>query len=138
MSLPTIQAIAEGLEGVLDAIPGLHVSDFKPDSIVPDSAIVGVPSWELAAMQRGVFKLDFAIVVLTSASFDRAGQHRLMKYADYDGDSSVIATVAANETLGLTGVKCTVLKFDSFNVEEIAAYRNFGGTFHAVATVSGA
>lgn len=138
MSLPTIQQIMEGIESVLDTIDGLHVSDFKPDDIVPDAAIVGVPPWDRMAMRRGVFTLDATVTVLTSADFDRVGQHRLAKYAGLEGASSILEAFENNPTLDGLVASCTVMRFRPVNVEEFAAYRYFGGTFDLPVAISGA
>jgi hypothetical protein len=135
----TITAVMDGLETRLATIAGLRVSDVKPGQINPPQAVIGVPEIPeyYAAMKRGSMSITPTITVLTSTNVDRVGQRALAAYADPSGDSSIVAALMADPTLGGACDDCIVTTFRPLGLDEVGAIGYFGGIWTVTVTGSG-
>lgn len=127
----TIEQIMQGIETRLATISGLRVSDTTPDQINPPQAFVGVPNIPNyhGTMGRAKFPIEPTVTVLVSATLDRVGQLKLASYANPTGDSSIVAAIEADRTLGGIVDDCIVDSFRPLGLEEVGLIGYYGGVF---------
>lgn len=135
----TIEQVMQAIETRLATISGLRVNDVAPDQINPPAAFVGVPpipNYRLT-MGRARYSITPTITVLTSASWDRAGQLKLASYANPTGASSIPAAVEGDRTLGGIADECLVDDFAPLGMEEVGLIGYYGGRFSLRVILSG-
>jgi hypothetical protein len=136
----TLEEIMVGVEDRLKTIDGLRTGVGAPHQITPPYAFVMVP--EIASYRetfnRATYVLTVRVVVLTSASLDRAGQLKLASFANPRGESSIITAIEADKTLGGKAADTIVDSFAPLGAEDVAGIGYYGGEFVLRVAASGA
>lgn len=124
-SLPVLhQALAD----VIASVTGLRVYPRPKANASPPAAMIQLAELETVVMGRGTDQLNFEVLVLTGDQVE-TGYDRLVEFADPTGDKSIRAAIWQNRTLGLSGTDAAVSGFRLLNLQEIDAYRAYGGIF---------
>lgn len=139
MTAPSILDVMKGLEERLATIDGLRTSEYVKDQINPPMAVVGVPNIEnyRTAFQRGTFLIRPEVYILVSNVLDRVGQAALAGYADATGDTSIVAAIEGDRTLGGRVDDCVVDSFRVLGWEEVGVIGYYGGCFELRVIASG-
>lgn len=134
----TLAQVGAGFVDKLNDISGLRAYDYVPEDINPPCAVVRPREITRGAMSRGVMEITFDIAVFVSRASDRAGQAKVLTYADPSASesSSIWAKLDANKSLGITGVDAAVLSFTPFGWQDIAGYPYDGGIFEVLVLVT--
>lgn len=121
----------EAIETRLQTISGLRTAAFVADQVNPPTAIVGVPNVDEyhATFMRGRMSLNFQVWILVSAALDRVGQMSLADFANPTGNTSIIAAIEGDKTLGGVVNDCVVISFRSLGTEEVGQIGYYGGVF---------
>ena len=94
-------AVRQGLAAAVDAISGLRVFDYVPDSAPTPAAIVEPLEVTYgAAMQDGLHNLRGYVTVFDGRMSDRSSQDRVDAYVASSGAQSVKAAIEADTSLG--------------------------------------
>jgi len=97
----TVSEVSEALRTALQAVPGLRVVEYIPDSLNPPMATVGVDTVNYHGAFRGGNPVYlFTVTVVVARSSDRLAQKRLDDYLSYGGDVSIRAAVEEDPSLG--------------------------------------
>ena len=133
--------IMEALGARLDTVAGLRGFGYSPDNPQTPCAfplVPSIPSYR-ETMRHGTYVLQFRIALLTAAQLDKVGQHKLARYANPTGTSSVRAALEdGDKTLGGLVDDLVVDGFDSNGLEEVGIGSYYGGTFTVRIIASGA
>jgi hypothetical protein len=130
--MATLEAIIQAIETRLQTISGLRTNDISPGQITPPCAIVGIPpipSYHATFGVGGRWRIEPTVTVLTSMAMDRAGQQKLLAYADRSGSNSIFAAIEADRTLGGTVEDCVVDSFRPLGQSEVGEIGYYGGVF---------
>lgn len=134
----SLTQLASAIETRCETVSGLRAYSYVPEDVQVPAAFVSFGTIERSAMVLGTSEIPFELVVLVSSTWDRSAMAKLYAFANPDAtdSGSVWAAFDANETLSLSGVDVTLLRFRFLGVEEIAAYRYYGGAFEGVALIT--
>lgn len=84
----------------LEAITGLRVFHYIPDSAVPPAAMVGMPALDYDdTMQRGKDRAVFPVTVVVGKAHDRSAQDKLGTYMSGTG-AATTSVKAAVDAIG--------------------------------------
>lgn len=134
----SLTQIASAIETRCETVSGLRAYSYVPEDVQVPAAFVSFGTIERAGMILGTSKIPFELVILVSSAWDRSAMAKLYAFANPDAtdSGSVWAAFDANESLSLTGVDVTLLRYRMLGVEEVAAYRYYGGVFEGVAQIT--
>lgn len=104
--MTTTADVVDALAGVIDAVPGLHVFTYLPDSIAFSGPVAVIIPRTAArvSVNSGMFERMFQVVVGVPHSTDGPAQRLMWTFMDAAGASSVHKLLHDNSTLGLAGV----------------------------------
>jgi len=123
-------AVLRGIQGRLQTIEGLRTPDFTPDTIMPPTAIVPLPSIDYRnGLGRSRMQLQGSILLFTSKGWTRTGQEQLARFASLDDDLSIVKAIDGDRTLGGACGDCTVATFRQLTDEEFGEIGYCGGLF---------
>lgn len=92
--------IRTALAAVLAGVPGLRAYDHLPGQVEPPAALVRPETIDYEITTDGAIDLTLVVVVLVAGVHERTSQAALDAYLDHHGESSIVAAVAADPTLG--------------------------------------
>lgn len=132
--MTTLAEVGTGLQDCL-ASTGLYAYDHSAaNPLFPVGLVIPPEINYRETMGLGVVTLGFELVILVGASLHE-NQKQLFDYLDWVGDHSVLAAVAANRTLGLTGVDAVVMSSRPLGLEEVGGYQSFGAALVTAVTI---
>lgn len=136
--MSSVAQIAAGIATTINAATGLRTFDYVPDDLNPPLLFLNLNDIGRGAFARGQFELRFDAVLFVSSASDRAGQERSYAFSSWDSVESVWKALDATPGLGLGDTDAKVLRYRSLSVDEVAAYRYFGGAFEILVLTKGA
>jgi len=99
----------------LATITGLRTSAEMPDNPNPPIAIVRPTTVEYnQAMNKGLTKYSFAVVVIVGRAEERTAQRNLDAYCSSTGASSIKTAVETDRTLGGNAYDCQVTEMTNY------------------------
>ena len=103
--------IMQALESALQTIPNVRTSAYLPDTITPPILVVGDSSITYhASAGTGSTPIEVVVHAIVARPSERPAIELLEAFMSRSGDSSVIAAVEADRTLGGTVSSVTVKK----------------------------
>lgn len=110
MAVATVSQVSQALRTALQAVQGLRVVEYIPDSLNPPMATVGVDTVNYhGAFRGGLPQYMFTVSVVVARASDRIAQKRLDDYLSYDGPTSIRAAIEADTSLCGTVQTCQVI-----------------------------
>lgn len=123
MAVATVSQVSQALRTALQAVQGLRVVEYIPDSLNPPMATVGVDTVNYhGAFQGGNPTYLFTVSVVVARASDRIAQKRLDDYLSYDGANSIRAAIEADTSLCDTVQTCQVTSggnITNINVQDV-------------------
>jgi hypothetical protein len=130
---PTLVQIMQAIQVRLAAISGLRTRTdlFIPSQINPPQAVIWMPTIQAyhAAFNSGLMHITCQVLIITSATSDRAGQTALTTFADVTGANSIKVAIEGDKTLGGVVSDCMVVGWRPVPTEDVNALTYYGGTF---------
>ena len=123
MAVATVSQVSQALRTALQAVQGLRVVEYIPDSLNPPMATVGVDTVNYhGAFRGGNPTYLFTVSVVVARASDRIAQKRLDDYLSYDGPNSIRAAIEADTSLCETVQTCQVTtggNITNINVQDV-------------------
>lgn len=138
--MSSLAALRDGIRATLTAaIPGVHVYDTVPESVILPCVVVAPVSANFdRAMGRGVDEWQFDLLVLVSWGDSDVAQTNLDTYVAGAGASSVRQVIFQNRTLGLSDTDAHVSELLDYGAEFPAAGADHvGARLRLIAYTSG-
>jgi hypothetical protein len=133
----TLSELHEGLAARVST--AVRCSPF-PTTVTPPCAHVtcAEATYDMA-MGKGLDQYELEVFVFTSSAVDRAGYTALMALADATGEGSIRDAVwnDGDRSLGLDHTDVRVVGFRALALEEVEAFKAYGGVFTVRATTRG-
>lgn len=123
--------VMHGIEDRLKTIEGLRTSATMPGTIMPPTAIIGIPPVAdyHAQLGRSRMHLEPTIRIFTSEGWERSGEELLTEFANDEGPRSIIRAIEADRSLGGACGDCTVHSFRPLTDAEFGEIGYCGGVF---------
>ena len=113
--MASITNLRTALATNLATITGLRTSAEMPDNPNPPIAIVRPTTVEYnQAMNKGLTKYSFAVVVIVGRAEERTAQRNLDAYCSSTGASSIKTAVETDRTLGGNAYDCQVTEMTNY------------------------
>lgn len=118
-----MSSVTEIREAIADTLragcPDLLVLTGPTGRIIGNTAIVKPGSMTPQTMGMGVVRYEFTIEVLAGAGALDVGQEALDALLDTHSNGSIIATLRANRTIGLTDADVAAIGWDNYGIHEV-------------------
>ncbi len=127
--MTTLTEVVEAITRVIAVDDQLNVFPYPPSAPpMPCAFPVPPPINYRETMRRGVIRLQFEIIVMSSPAPGAEGQVDLYPYLDWTGPKSLILALEDDQTLGLGDKVSSAVNAETrpLGLEEIAAYEAFG------------
>jgi hypothetical protein len=136
--MTSLAQVRDGIDTLLDAIPGLRAINHVPGDAPFPAALVEPPTIAdyRADLGAGGLTVTFQIDVLVSAATHR-NQLELYPYLERTGTKSIWAAFEANRSLGFTDVDAHVISAESLGLTEIAGTQCFGSAVTVQVSLGG-